>query len=831
MNNSETSIGGHIKSAGKKFYHGLIGKLSLFDITKIVSYNDINGNPKQDRPELNGNISHIYIGKMNEEEVGIYSDDFLKGILLYYIGATTEGEKISLELANCVSEVLGENMEGFMDFKKQKESIEDLIKKNFGKKIAKTIDIIDLESRHLELFAELRKYEKKIKTEAVEKGLSIGELDQTPSFDKFEFLDYDKAPKLPDYEFSFSSLDIAKYLYRVCKNNALFFDKIKAIKPEKAKSEFYPIIEIAIRLTDFLNGVNIQGGATKQKHYDAIIREIINPYKNISQYPEIVQLREFCKQRIGDRSFETIYMDGNSKKYRAFTEKINSEKASSSKIKIYTRLLALASLTTIWTPKVIDHYRTKELQQQTQETIKEIFENKRLTRSGEYGRGEYTGKEKIERTNKYIDNIYNRFLLRYGSTGKLDSIAFKAKIADRINDQEVLDMLGSSGYGSDVSPIEDIVIDDYIIAKDRGEFRTLGINTTPYSQYLKHTDAFINTILLEKDFETNRDESLKTAEYRGISNTMKVVDNIGPYSPKYQGYYPSITYVYQLAKIKKGGKDYIVATGSPSYRDFKKSEYYELYSSRGKEFAIDFLRQTYPVINQILDQYLIRYYRFYSNSLNITEDGSFKAGKETLRSDLIELLIKDFLKKGLLYKTKADDIKTIINYIDTFVIENNQTLKNMNLGINEKLLPNGNLDRYEDEIKNTLNIDHPEKEKIQSQYIRSTRGELQKDYVLEEILGRYISSEGNPYFIGLTKVDGKTYICAREEFPSDYYTGRYYTLKTGEIIAQDYFKTKSDFLQKKILLEKKLKSASQTHVNVNEKSKPDIFTNYIKNNP
>jgi len=65
-------------------------------------------------------------------------------------------------------------------------------------------------------------------------------------------LESNNIPQLPEKESNFSSLDTAKYLYRVCKNNPAFFDKIKSIKPEKAKSEFYPIIEISIRLTDFL---------------------------------------------------------------------------------------------------------------------------------------------------------------------------------------------------------------------------------------------------------------------------------------------------------------------------------------------------------------------------------------------------------------------------------------------------------------------------------------------------------------------------------------------------------------------------------------------------
>jgi hypothetical protein len=47
----------------------LRGKTSIADITKVVSYNDLNGNTKEEIPNLNSEISHIYMGKMNEEEM------------------------------------------------------------------------------------------------------------------------------------------------------------------------------------------------------------------------------------------------------------------------------------------------------------------------------------------------------------------------------------------------------------------------------------------------------------------------------------------------------------------------------------------------------------------------------------------------------------------------------------------------------------------------------------------------------------------------------------------------------------------------------------------
>jgi hypothetical protein len=82
-------------------------------------------------------------------------------------------------------------------------------------------------------------------------------------------------------------------------------------------------------------------------------------------------------------------------------------------------------------------------------------------------------------------------------------------------------------------------------------------------------------------------------------------------------------------------------------------------------------------------------------------------------------------------------------------------------------------------------------------------------------------------------LDGKKYLYAYNSKERIYARqknsfGVYY----GNLVALDYFKTKSAFLQKKILLEKKLKSASQKHQErpLKNDSLP-TFSDYVKNNP
>jgi L-ribulose-5-phosphate 3-epimerase UlaE len=59
------------------------------------------------------------------------------------------------------------------------------------------------------------------------------------------------------------------------------------------------------------------------------------------------------------------------------------------------------------------------------------------------GSSTFEGNEKIERIEKYTQDIYKRFMLRYGDIGNFKESEFRAKIIDCLNNQEVLDMLGS----------------------------------------------------------------------------------------------------------------------------------------------------------------------------------------------------------------------------------------------------------------------------------------------------------------------------------------------------------------------------------------------------
>jgi hypothetical protein len=68
-------------------------------------------------------------------------------------------------------------------------------------------------------------------------------------------------------------------------------------------------------------------------------------------------------------------------------------------------------------------------------------------------------------------------------------------------------------------------------------------------------------------------------------------------------------------------------------------------------------------------------------------------------------------------------------------------------------------------------------------------------------LGRYRTSDGKLYRVGSVRIEGKRYLFAQEE-NSPYANQQEYGIREGREVAQDYFKTKSDFLQKQTRAQK-----------------------------
>jgi hypothetical protein len=130
--------------------------------------------------------------------------------------------------------------------------------------------------------------------------------------------------------------------------------------------------------------------------------------------------------------------------------------------------------------------------------------------------------------------------------------------------------------------------------------------------------------------------------------------------------------------------------------------------------------------------------------------------------------------------------------------------------INPNLIPNGAFQEYEKTMQNTIQ----DYDTIFKNHAWLPSDDVTRESSAVRYIGKYAASDGEIiYDIGYVTVDGKQYLYANN--PSERTYSRQqnsYGIYYGNIVALDYFKTKAAFLQKKILLEKKLKSASQKHV-------------------
>lgn len=745
---------------------------------RFVSYRE-NG---KDKPVENISLDHIschnYIGKMRVDGEWTYSDEVISALLSYFILHTPKDEKIVIELANGVSELLNDKPEKweYRGFEDQKNHILSLAKE-INKKRAKDIEIVDIEQNNSALFWVLRaEWVAWLQTEGWQPQLS-----QT----------------------KFTSLEIAKYLYRICQNDPEYFQSIKDLKPKELKdktgdSDYYGLVELAIRINALLHGITLQWGVARQKKYDALLLKHINT-KN-PDYPLLHAFKKFCEDKLGDESFGWLYFD--TEKAWEFAEKLASKNKILSKTRTITAFTVWAILSVLWTDQVGKYMQSQKIHHQQEETIKEIFENKKVERSWDMSWGEYKGSEKIDKIHEYVQKIYNRFIFRYGSIGNFSQEQFNAKIVDCLNNQDALDKM--SNYDWSMISIEDEVIDNYLLPNNIGEFKTAEVSTIPYEKYIPYTQDFINTLLIEKDFESNWDERGKsTVAFRWVDTGYPMLRDLGEYSLKNIWYYGSSLEKYRLALTTNSNTPCILATGA-YYQDFDKKDRFTLSTQQAKNIAIDFLKQTQPLITITIDEYLMRYYgRDNSHSLN-----SKGYEKATLPWQLEEFLIKDFIRQGMLDKIPKDlppeiKINKVVSYLDNFVVANQNNLSGLKWSSELKLAPNAMFEEYEEAMQNTIK-DYDQIFKV-SPWLAGN--DLNRSETSVQYIWKYKSSTGKIYSVGYTIINNKKYLFANDLNSNHaiFYTKNSFGIYDGNAVAQDYFKTKSDFLKKKYEFENKFR--------------------------
>lgn len=724
---------------------------------RFVSYRENGKDKKIENLDLNAEHCHSFIGKMKIDGTWTYSDDVITALLKYFFDHTKKWEKVVIELANKVSELLNgeESMEWNMKYEEQKEHILKLAK-GLNKKRLNDLEIVDIENNNTRLFDVL----------------------------KNEWIKWlDGYIWVPDFQKPFDSLDIAKYLYRIAKVNVIYLAEIKNLKSEEFRqingdSDYYGLIEMAIRINALLHWVTLQWWVARQKKYDTLLLKHINPY--VKDLPMLYDLQKNCREYLKWETFKWLYFD--TKESELLVNKMDAKNQLLSKTK--TALgVALgigigASAMLAWT----NYIQTQKQKKASQNAINEIFESKKLPRNGDFQSWEYLWEEKTEQLNEYTQRIYDRFIFRFWSIWNFNEKEFKSKIIDCLNNQKLLDGFWTE-WMYDAVALDDVIIDDYLIPQNITEFKISKAPTKPYEFLVPYTDNFIHTVLSDEDFEVKADSTEELFDSKRWFPLIEhpAVKEIGSFSSKMLTWKSwSRFFKSKLAIAEHNGKYYVVA--GLAYVDEPEPPNKEVYSSdRARYLALDFLEQTNPILNLLLEQYLTRYQNLEGWPTNV--DGP---GKRWLSPDLELFLVREFLKQWLLEKlwgkitanNKQWKINLVNAFLDKLAVKKSGFLKKYNKEINPNLIPNGFFEAYEDAMENVIeNADNLGRLPVM---------DFGKNQTVDHVW-KYQTSLGKIYNVWFISIKGKRYLYADEEGSPNFGLTTYWPYE-WEIVAIDYMK-------------------------------------------
>ena len=290
---------------------------------RFVSYRENGKDKKIENIDLDAAHCHSFIGKMKIDGTWTYSEDVIIAMLKYFFDHTKKWEKVVIELANKVSELLNgeESMEGNMKYDEQKGRILELAKE-INKKRLNDIEIVDIQDNNKRLFEVLNN----------------------------EWITWlDGWSNMPNLQQTFDSLDIAKYIYDVAKRDPMYLEEIKNLKSEESRqiswdSDYYGLIEMAIRINALLHWITLQWWVARQKKYDALLMKHINPY--IKDFPLLEEFKKQCWEYLKWETFKWLYFD--TKESEVLVNKMDAKKQLQSKTK-NALLLALWLGIGVWT--------------------------------------------------------------------------------------------------------------------------------------------------------------------------------------------------------------------------------------------------------------------------------------------------------------------------------------------------------------------------------------------------------------------------------------------------------------------------------------------------
>jgi len=290
-------------------------------------------------------------------------------------------------------------------------------------------------------------------------------------------------------------LTIAQHLYRVAKEDGKYLQELKGTKvggqkEKKGDSDFYTLIELAIRINALLQGIDLQGGVARQKKYDDLLLMHINPH--ITKFPALQPFQNFCQEALQGKTFKGLYFD--TKESEQYLNKVGKRNEMLSQLRSALYIVLATVVSAGITYKVMTDRSAKQDRELRAKQKLALFEDHKVVEIGDMGNLEAKGERKEQIIQRYEDDIFQRFKLRYGSIGKLSEQQFRGKIINLLNDQDVLGMMGRY-YTIPTEPSnEDKFIDGYLVPKNRAEFQMNGVPLLPFQDLVPYAGHFIETL-------------------------------------------------------------------------------------------------------------------------------------------------------------------------------------------------------------------------------------------------------------------------------------------------------------------------------------------------
>lgn len=268
-------------------------------------------------PELKVTNFRLYIWQIFNNWRWLYDEEFIIWAIKTYLEHLEKWEKLVIESAWIVSWIVNwlQKKDWALSSDEQVRYLEKIVSTYFPKE-KERIQINKIEDRHNDLLSTIKE----------------------------NWLDWLKSI---DLDKDFSSLYIVWLLYKASQKSNKFFTRIlSTIKKTNWEREdfknYYALIEIAIRLTDYFNWIYIHGWEERQSLYDSIITDILNwKFDYIEELKVLKEMWDITKLPFSTLNF-------SKDKYKKEKERQEKEKSLTRKVRNTIWWVTLSVASALW---------------------------------------------------------------------------------------------------------------------------------------------------------------------------------------------------------------------------------------------------------------------------------------------------------------------------------------------------------------------------------------------------------------------------------------------------------------------------------------------------